>query len=283
MHKRSKLIYNCCSSDRSLITQFHDILHDIFNGRELAIQLAQRDILTQYRQAVLGLLWAFILPLANAIVWLFINGSGIITIQATNVPYPVFVFSGTILWSIFMESVTGPLRVTSASKQLLAKVNFPRESLILSRIYICLFNSSIKICILFLFLVIFGIRPGLPILFLPLAIFLIILTGTTVGLLFTPLGVLYTDIGKGIPVIMQFVMYLTPVVYPIPSIGWTTSLFKLNPLSPLILFARNILTGQDTGNIFPLFLIFSVTISLFMLGLLIYRRSMPILIERMSS
>ena len=70
---------------------------DLWAGRELAWRLAVRDISAQYRRSFLGILWALILPLANTVVWLFLNGSGIVQLQETPIPYPVYVFSGTML------------------------------------------------------------------------------------------------------------------------------------------------------------------------------------------
>ena len=77
-----------------------DMCHDIWRGRGLAWRLAVRDISAQYRQAALGVLWALILPLANTAVWIFLNGSGIVQVSETPLPYAVYVFTGTMLWAI---------------------------------------------------------------------------------------------------------------------------------------------------------------------------------------
>ena len=74
-------------------------------------------------------------------------------------------------------------------------------------------------------------------LLIPVGLLSLVLTGTAVGLLLTPLGVLYGDIGRGIPLITQFLMYLSPVVFPLASTGWTAQLMRLNPLTPPILNA----------------------------------------------
>ena len=81
------------------------MLRDLLAGRELAWQLALQDIKAQYRQTALGLLWAFILPLAHTLTWIFLSGSGIVTVSDTALPYPVYVFTGTMIWAIFMDAV----------------------------------------------------------------------------------------------------------------------------------------------------------------------------------
>ncbi|QFY90656.1 ABC transporter permease [Magnetovirga frankeli] len=276
-------IYTPESSLRNPAKLLREMLGDLLAGRELAWQLAVRDIKAQYRQTALGLLWAFILPLANTAVWLFIQGSGIVTIQSTTLPYPVYVFTGTILWAIFMDAVNAPLQQTLAAKPMLAKINFPREALVLSGIYQTLFNAGIKIAVLLAALLIMGVLPSWGLLLFPLAVLSLILAGTALGLVFTPVGMLYTDIGKGLPLLLQFLMYLTPVVFPMPSSGWAATLFQLNPLTPLILTARDLLTGF-TPEYWDSFLVVNAAM-LILLGLMwvVYRAAMPILIERMSA
>lgn len=259
------------------------MMRDLVASRGLAWQLAVRDIRAQYRQAALGLVWVFILPLANTAVWLFIQSSGIVTLQATALPYPVYVFTGTILWAIFMDALNAPLQQTMSAKPMLAKINFPREALMLSGIYQTLFNSGIKIVVLMVALLFLGVNPSWQIVYFPLAVFSLILAGTALGLVLTPVGMLYTDIGKGLPILMQFLMYLTPVVFPMHSSGIAATLFQLNPITPLILTARDLLTGY-TPEFMGAFI--SVNIGMLMLVIVmwvVYRAAMPILIERMSA
>jgi lipopolysaccharide transport system permease protein len=256
---------------------------ELLAGRELAWRLAVRDISAQYRQSVLGVLWALIIPLANTAVWLFLTGSKVVQVAATSVPYPVFVFTGTLLWSILIDGLNAPLQQVNANKALLAKINFPREALILTGIYQTLFNGAIKVGILLLALPFLGVHPGWGGLLIPVGLFSLVLTGTAVGLLLTPLGVLYGDIGRGIPLITQFLMYLSPVVFPLATTGWTAQLMRLNPLTPLILNARAWFTGQPIQLMGEWGLAVGASAVLLLLVWMVYRLAMPILIERMSA
>lgn len=283
MKKSDKIIYTPESSIRHPVMMLSCMFRDLFAGRELAWRLAIRDISAQYRQTALGLLWAFILPVANTIVWIFLSSSGIVAIRNTALPYPIYVFSGTMIWAIFMDAITAPLQQTTAAKQMLAKINFPREALVMSGIYQTIFNGAIKIVLLIIVLMLFKINPGWRLLFFPFGVLSLVLAGTALGLLLTPVGILYTDIGKSLPLLMQFLMYLSPVVYPVPSDGWVADLINLNPVTPLILTTRDWLTGFPPGdpgyfltiNLFTIFLLLAVWV--------IYRAAMPILIERMSA
>ena len=262
---------------------WREMVADLWAGRELAWRLAVRDISAQYRQSLLGVVWALIIPMANTAVWLFLTASKVVQVTATAVPYPVFVFTGTLLWSILIDALNAPLQQVNANKPLLAKINFPREALILSGIYQTLFNGAIKVGILLLVLPFLGVHPGWGGLLIPVGLFSLILTGTFVGLALTPLGVLYGDIGRSMPLITQFLMYLSPVVFPLATTGSTGMLMKLNPLTPLILNARAWFTGQPPELLFEWALAVGISALLLLLVWMLYRIAMPILIERMSS
>jgi len=280
---RKITIYTPESALRNPRKMLTGMLYDVWNGRELAWQLAVRDIKAQYRQTALGLLWAFILPLAHTLTWIFLSGSGIVTISETALPYPVYVFTGTMLWAIFMDAVNAPLQQTMAAKPMLAKINFPREALVISGIYQTLFNGGIKIVLLLGALIYLGIYPGWSLLLFPLGVVSLIMAGTAMGLLLTPVGVLYTDIGKTLPLLMQFLMYLTPVVFPMPKSGWAAIVFSINPMTPLILTTRDWLTSVQPAHIGAFAVINGLLLLLLMVVWIVYRAAMPILIERMSA
>ena len=262
---------------------WREMLSDLWAGRELAWRLAVRDISAQYRQSALGVLWALIIPLANTAVWLFLTGTKVVQVAATPIPYPVFVFTGTLLWSILIDALNAPLMQVSANKALLAKINFPREALILSGVYQTLFNGAIKLGILLLVLPFMGVHPGCGGLLIPVGLLGLVSMGTALGLAITPLGVLYGDIGRGIPLITQFLMFLSPVVFPLATTGWTGQVMRLNPLTPLILNARAWFTGQPTELMGEWTLAVGGSAVLLLLVWMVYRLAMPILIERMSA
>jgi lipopolysaccharide transport system permease protein len=277
------VIYTPESSLKNPLHMGREMLQDLLASKELAWRLASRDIHAQYRQAFLGFLWAFIMPLANTLVWIFISRTGIVSVSKTELPYPVYVFTGTMLWAILMDAMTAPLQQTNAARGMLAKLNFPREALVISGIYQTLFNASIKVAMLIAALFFWGIRPGWGLLYFPFGLLSLIMVGTAIGLLITPVGILYTDVGKAIPLLMQFLMYVTPVVFPMPKEGWAATLFTFNPLTPLILTTRSWITGLSPGLLGYFIGVNAATILLLLIVWVIYRLAMPILIERMSA
>lgn len=261
-----------------------ELFRDIRQSRELAWRLSVRDIKALYRQSFFGILWAFILPLGNTITWLFLRNTGIVAVAETPIPYPVYVFTGTMLWAIVTESLTGPLLKVQGARSMLTKINFPREAVILSSVFQTMFNAGVKILLIFAGMLILGYAPsGWPLVLFPVGILSLILAGTSIGLMLTPIGMLYTDIGKGLTIVMQFLMYATPVVFPIPKEGWIAEFISYNPFTPLIMTARDWLTGQHGMFVQEFMWVNIVFFFVLLFGMLLYRIAMPFLIERMSS
>ncbi|TCK68809.1 lipopolysaccharide transport system permease protein [Winogradskyella wandonensis] len=258
-------------------------LSDIYSSRFLARQLAERDIKAQYRQSYFGIFWAFITPLATALVWIVLNSSGTVKLSDTGIPYPVYAFSGTLIWSIIVASINSPMQSTNAARGILTKINFPKEALIVSGIYKLLFNSAVKVLILLIFVFVYGVGFHWTLLLVPLALFAAILFGTVIGLLITPLGLLYKDIGKLISFSMQFLMYATPVVYAIPKDGLMKTIMTWNPITPIVLTTRDLIVGFHPEHITYFISVTLLCLPLLAIGLVFYRLAIPIIVERLSA
>ena len=276
-------IYTPDSELLSLGTLLRSMWSDLLASRELAWRLTVRDLSAQYRQTFLGFLWALILPLSNTLVWIFLSRSGVVNLSDTPLPYPVYVFTGTMIWAILMDAMNAPLQIVTASKSMLVKINFPREALVVSGIYQTLVNALIKVALLLIALLLMGNYLDWSVLLFPIGLLSLILVGTVIGLALTPVGLLYSDVGKAIPLLMQFLMYLTPVVFAMPKGGLSLTLFQINPLTPLILTARDWLTGQPPEFLGYFMVVNVIAILLLFLFWVIFRLAMPILIERMGS
>ena len=282
--KQTVIVYSAEASNRSLFMHLGDILRELPRAHELGWRLFKRNLTALYRQSFLGFGWALLPPLATAALWIFLRGSNVVTLEDAGVPYPVFVLTGAMLWQIFSESILAPLNQVVQNKAMISKINIPREGLLLSGAYELVFNILVK-CLLLAVVFIFFRQPvdlaGL--FFVPAGIFAIGLAGFSIGLGLAPMGMLYQDIGRGITILMPFLMYLTPVVYPIPQDGSFATLMRLNPLSILITQTRNGFTAQPLGDLGGFFVTLLVFAALFFAALVTYRLSMPMIIERIGS
>jgi len=119
--------------------------------------------------------------------------------------------------------------------------------------------------------------------FLPIVLIMVLL-GVTISLFIMPIASLYTDIQFAMPYLMQFLMYLTPVIYPKPDYKGFGSILEWNPVAPLLTEARNLLLGIGPDTNWNLLLIITAVLCLlFLVGILFNRLIIQILIERMGS
>ena len=256
---------------------------ELVDSQELSRRLFRRDLSAQYRQSLLGVLWAFVPPIMTSAIFIYLQSRNVINLGNTDIPYPVFVIVGTLLWQMFSESLNAPLKSVTAAKPLLAKINFPRISLIISAFYLTLFNSGIKLLVLVGVFLIFRMPLTWGLLLSPVAILMLILLGLALGLFLTPFGMLYTDVATMLPILLSLLFFLTPVVYPPPTAFPLSILSVLNPISPLLIASRDLITMGTITNVIPFTVVSGLTIIGLLVAWVIYHVALPVIIERMSA
>lgn len=254
---------------------------DIWKGRELAWRLFVRDLSAQYRQTYLGYFWAFLPPLVAAATFIFLQSQGIVQVDGLGMPYAAFAMIGTLLWQTFVEAIQSPLSAVQSARPMLAKINFPREAILMSGLSMVLFNFVVRLVLIAGVMLIWGIVPGAALLLFPVAMVGLLACGFALGLLLLPAGALYGDIGRAVPIVAQFLMLLTPVVYPARTTGLAGVLTTWNPVAPVLVTARESLTGAPLTMPILSLVITMAAIAVCLVGLAAYRLVMPILIERM--
>lgn len=217
--REPRVVYTPESLLRHPVQLFKQMWQDLLASRELAMQLLVRNISAQYRESFLGIFWAVVPPIVTAIGFTFASNARIVNIGATDLPYPAFVIFNMTLWQTFVETLNGPLQAVAAAKQMLAKINFPREALILAKLGEVFFNFAIKLILIVALFLWYRIPVSWTVILAPVALIHLIMLKTFFGLLLAPLGVLYGDILRGLTLIIGFWLFLTPVVYPVPSGG----------------------------------------------------------------
>jgi lipopolysaccharide transport system permease protein len=252
-------------------------------ARALAWRFFLRDTRADHRQSLLGYLWLIVPPLANALVWIFLNDQNVISVDSRGVPYPVFVLAGTVLWTAFNASVMGMLGVISGARSFLGKVNFPHESLVYSSILKTLVDASIAAVILVPAILVFGV-PVTPVMGLFLfALASCLILGWAVGLLLLPIAALYSDVSRAMQLVLRFGFFLTPIIFPLPASGFARALMLWNPVTPLITTGRSWLTGSAEAMPGPFLVVLIVSIAVLSASLVVYKVTLPHLVERLST
>tara|TARA_R110002072_G_scaffold51202_1_gene137192 strand:- start:14798 stop:15667 length:870 start_codon:yes stop_codon:yes gene_type:complete len=280
---QQEVIYQAGSPLRSPGVLVRTIARDLVASRELAWRLFVRNINARYRQTALGYFWAIFPPLATTAIWLFLTRQNVVTIESGSVPYPVFLVTGTVLWQIFADAIQIPIRVITQSKQMLAKINFPREALVITAFGESLFNFGIRLGILIVAYLILGFTPAVSVPMAFIGVFAVICLGLAIGLLLSPFALLYEDVANGLTLFIQMWMYATPVIYAPKSTGLMGWVNTVNPISPVLCQTRDwVLTGEWTYFASST-LVFAGTLFFIAVGFVIYRVALPRAIERLSS
>jgi lipopolysaccharide transport system permease protein len=230
---------------------------------------------------VLGYVWAFLPPLVASATFIFLQSQGITRIEGTGIAYPAFAMMGTLLWQVFVDSMQSPTQSFNAAKSMLVKINFPREAVLMGGLYMVLFNFMIRLVLVAIVMAWWHVPVDGTLLFFPVAAAGLLAAGFAIGLMLLPVSSLYGDISRAIPIVSGFWMLLTPVVYPPRTEGLAGWLATWNPVSPLIITARETLTAQPLTMLGPFFIVFVCSLLVIFLGLVAFRIAMPHLIARM--
>lgn len=251
---------------------------EIYQHRDLLILLIRRDIVSVYKQTILGPLWYFISPLLASLTQYIVFGR-IAELPSDGAPYFLFVLSGNVLWSYFSTSLNGTSSTFSANQGIFGKVYFPRAIVPISITASNLFQFSIKLMLLLFFILIMGLtgKINLWVISLPLLIVIMAMTSMGIGMIISALTTKYRDFSQLMGFAIGLFMYITPVIYP-------TSIFlnKLpedkhwmiyaNPLTSVFdVFHKAFLgVGHINYNALAYSCIFSVVV--YILGLYVFNR-----------
>jgi len=259
------------------------MLGDLSASRELAWRLFIRNVSAQYRQTALGYVWAFVPPLAMTLVWVLLRSQQVFEVGDTEIPYGAYVMVGTLLWQVFVDALNSPLKLVTSSKQMLARINFPREALILAGLGEVLFNFIVRLVLLVGVFAWFRIPLHATILLAPVGVLALIGLGLMVGLFLTPIGILFQDVQYGIATFTYLWFFLTPVVYPPPTDGPVAMITHWNPVSPLLLATRDWCTIGASTHTGSFIAVSAVTFVSILGAWLLYRIAMPHLIARIAA
>lgn len=252
-------------------------------ARALAWRMLLRDTRAMYRQSLLGYVWLILPPVATVLVWVLLNSSSLVNIDAGEVPYPLFVITGTVLWTAFNASVMAMQEIMGSARSMLSKINFPHEALIMTAFGKALMNSVIPVLLLIPALMLYGINPGVGWLLFPVGFFVILLLGCATGLVFVPIGALYGDVGRGIQLALRFGFFVTPVIYAMPDGGLTRTLLLWNPVTAPLVSSRSWLIGGEGVFAWETALVCLVSVIVLLMATIMFKVVMPHLIERLNA
>jgi lipopolysaccharide transport system permease protein len=276
-------IYSPQSTIRKPLKLVQEMLRDVMDARYIAWRLFVRDTRARYRQTALGYLWAFLPPLALAAGLTLASEARVLTIGATEIPYAAYVIFGAVIWQTFTEVANGPIQAVSEARTMLTRVNFPREALIMAKMADAIFNFFVKLVLIAATFAWYQVTLPITAFAAPLALAALFIFGLAVGLLLAPVAALYQDFSRGLTILLGFWFFLTPIAYPLPKEGLFGRIVVLNPLTPLITTIRELTYVGTLSETTAFVVVTFLSLIALTVAWVLYRVSMPLVIERMSA
>lgn len=220
-------------------------LRDLWAYRELLYFLVWRDIKVRYKQTVLGAAWAIIQPLVTMLIFTYFFGK-LARVPTDGVPYPIFFYTGLLLWTFFSNGVTNGANSLIGNSNLITKVYFPRLIIPSAAVGAGLLDFAIASVLLIGLLIYYGFAPAWSYLMVLPLVLLTTLFALGVGIWLSALNVKYRDVRYALPFTIQIWMFLSPIIYPSSMVPqewrWVLS---LNPLTGLVESFRASLFGRE--------------------------------------
>ena len=220
-------------------TPFKLGLIDVWHYRDLLFLFVKRDIVTVYKQTILGPLWFFIQPILTTITFMFVFGN-LAGLSTDGVPQILFYLGGITIWNYFNDLLTSTSKTFTENAPIFGKVYFPRLILPLSKVVSNLLKFGIQFALFLIILVVFLIRgadldPNLHITFVPILLLMMGGLGLGFGLISSSMTTKYRDLAFLITFGVQLLMFASPVIYPMSSISEKYQLYLwLNPLTSIL-------------------------------------------------
>jgi lipopolysaccharide transport system permease protein len=247
-------------------------IRELWQYRDLLYILALRDVKLRYKQTAIGVLWVIVQPLAAALIFAVIFGR-FANLPSDGVPYLLMVFAATLAWNIFGGGLSRAGNSLITDSKLITKVYFPRIAIPISSSAAVLIDFAVGLAVMFVLLFAYGYGLSINIVFLPVILFIALLSTIGVSLLLSALNVYYRDFMYALPFIIQVWMYASPVVYSSELVPESLRpIYALNPMVGVIDGFRWSLLGRGAFPALSIGLSLIVGILLLIAGALVFQR-----------
>lgn len=258
-------------------------IRELFRARELVLTFVERDLRVRYKQAVLGAFWAIAQPLMLMVVFSVVFGR-IADVGSEDLPYAVFAYTALVPFQLFAGSLNYGTSSIVSNWATIRKIYMPREIFPLASVFSAGFDFLVSSLIMLVILLVNGIYPTIHWVAYPLLLVILLVLTAGITLVVSAITAYIRDTRYGIPLLIQILMYATPVAYPMAKVvgpegalnGTLGDLYPyLNPLVPIIDGFRRILAHGLWPDWAPLGSAAAVAVVLFGLAYWWYKRLDP--------
>jgi len=264
---------------------------EIWYYRDLLLLFVKRDVITLYKQTILGPLWYFIQPLFTSVIFTLVFNNIADIKTGEGVPSFLFNLAGITSWNYFSACLTGTSDTFKQNQSIFGKVYFPRVIMPMSTVLSNLIKFGIQLLVFICFYIYFVFFTdtayhtaiGIAIIWLPLVILIMALLGLGLGMMISSMTTKYRDLNFLVGFGVQLLMYGSAVMYPISLIqdkvtqgvlpNWVGNLIEYNPMTTVIELFRHMTLGVGEFSFFNLLYATIVSIVVFILGLIVFNRT----------
>lgn len=248
-------------------------LKEIWDFKELLYFFTWRDFKVRYKQTFIGIAWALFQPFVSMVIFSIFFGT-LAHIPSDNIPYPIFVYTGLLIWQFFSESLSDVSNSLINNQSIVTKVYFPRIILPISTVLTKFVDFAISSTILIGLMAYYRFVPNLSgILIIPLLLFVTFLASVGGGLFLASINVKYRDVRYILPYFIQLLLFLTPVIYPASIAGKYSWVLAINPMTGIIKAARGAVLGTEPVNWTLIGLSSLAVMLLFLVGFYMFKKT----------
>lgn len=258
-------------------TGWFDInLKEVWQYRDLVMLFVRRNFVSQYKQTILGPLWAIIQPLLTTVVFTVVFGN-LAGLSAEGVPSFLFFLSGNVAWQYFSGCLTSTANTFTGNAGILGKVYFPRLVMPISTVMTNLISFGIQMAMFLAFLLYYwiqgAVQPNWYVLLTPILIVHMAMLSLGTGVIISALTTKYRDLKMLVGFGVQLWMYATPVAYDIGIIpAKYMGLYMLNPMTPVVNTFRQAFLGLGSFELGYYLLSWAVTLVILFVGVVLFSR-----------
>jgi lipopolysaccharide transport system permease protein len=259
---------------------WREMFAELIESRELTWRLFRRDFSARFRQNVGGILWAFVSPVILVGGVMLLRSSGMLNVGDLDAPYPVYAVLGLTVWLMFAGVVGGCTGALAGAGDLVRRINFPREALVLSAAGHVLVDVLIRLVLFAFVLAWFRVVPCWTSIFLPLVVLPILLLGLALGFILSALNAVVRDIGNAASIVLTYLVFLVPAMYPCPESGLLATLMKYNPLTPPVTASLDIVLRGTITEPLPFIAVSLGSLAAVLLAWRVFHMLEPLVAER---
>jgi lipopolysaccharide transport system permease protein len=253
---------------------------ELWRTRELLGLLIVSEFRARHRQTVIGASWALIQPVMAMIVFSVVFGY-FGKFPSEGRPYPIFFFSGFLVWQLFQKSVGSAVPSLAMSAGIIGKIYFPRLHLLIAPLGTNFLDFTMSALVLLALHLYFGVVPGWQVVFLPFFILMALIAAFAAAVWLAPLNIFYRDVQVALPSLLQFAFFVTPVVYPVsfvpPSLWWV---LYLNPMTAVMEGCHWCLLGTSAPDPIGVLISLLATVAVLIPGMMYFTHTARTMLDR---